>query len=476
MVSQWVLCFILTLEISWYVVNLKPQALRLSNRLWPSDSIHLRKTLNIPLDQCHLPSSSGIERISREEDGNLVVWERERVPSLTNSNGYGSALGLRGLSNSRRAASASTLDLNRGGTSSAGGSTYDLLGSFSDVQQQVHRSSLDSFRDAQDSNHFKLPNNSTKNAPALLIDGEDFEDAVSGYLPSTNNPYAFSSAPPSPPPPPLLNGNTSPSTYASNYNNLLDFNPPSRINSPDTNATDSVPPSPTNGVNPYAYSDTSYPSPPIYPTGSLSRRTLQVSKVPSSSLSFFPPPNPSFHSPTSEKSSNEELFRDPKTRNLGINTTGIGGNLAGTTGNGSGARRAKRSVSGGGGINPLETALGLLNLSNNSSNNSSNSSSKHWSDRWNLSYFGGEEGGEFAQATSSSGNGGSSGPSNYSSSNNNRPRSRGSEHELDSNWTSNSNSKASSRNNSTGTAIVNGKTGVKSTGSIGGNIRQEWSY
>lgn len=407
-----------------------------------------------------------------------MVWERERVPSTTSSNGYGSALGLRGLSNSRRAASASTLDLSRGGTSSAGGSTYDLLGSFSDVQQ-VHRSSLDSFRDAQDSNHFKLPSNSTKNAPSLLIDGEDFEDAVSGYLPSTNNPYAFSSAPPSPPPPPLLNGNTSPSTYSSNYTNLLDFNPPSRINSPDTNTTDSVPPSPTNGINPYAYSDTSFPSPPIYPTGSLSRRTLQVSKVPSSSLSFFPPPNPSFHSPTTEKSSNEELFRDPKTRNLAINTNaGVGGNnLIGTTGNGSGARKAKRSVSGtssnGSSSNPLETALGLLNLSNNSnSSNSNNSSSKHWSDRWNLSYFG-EEGGEFSQSTTPSGGGVGGGSSDYSNSNNNRPRSRGSEHELDSNWTSNSNSKASSRNHSTSSAIVNAKSGIKSTSDIGGNRRQE---
>lgn len=38
--------------------GITPQALRASNRLWPSDPLFLRSELLIPLDQCHLPSLS----------------------------------------------------------------------------------------------------------------------------------------------------------------------------------------------------------------------------------------------------------------------------------------------------------------------------------------------------------------------------------------------------------------------------------
>ncbi|BGP00005.1 Proteophosphoglycan ppg4 [Rhodotorula toruloides ATCC 204091] len=57
--------------------GITPQALRTSNRLWPSDPLFLRSELLIPLDLCNLPSSSfGVERIAREENGDLTVWEK----------------------------------------------------------------------------------------------------------------------------------------------------------------------------------------------------------------------------------------------------------------------------------------------------------------------------------------------------------------------------------------------------------------
>ncbi|BGP32615.1 hypothetical protein JCM10296v2_004396 [Rhodotorula toruloides] len=58
--------------------GITPQALRTSNRLWPSDPLFLRSELLIPLDLCNLPSSSfGVERIAREENGDLTVWEKQ---------------------------------------------------------------------------------------------------------------------------------------------------------------------------------------------------------------------------------------------------------------------------------------------------------------------------------------------------------------------------------------------------------------
>lgn len=72
----------------------QPQALRTSNRLWPSDPLFLRSELLIPLDQCNLPSSSfGVERIAREENGDLTVWEKRSRGTGEGGRGAGGRLG-----------------------------------------------------------------------------------------------------------------------------------------------------------------------------------------------------------------------------------------------------------------------------------------------------------------------------------------------------------------------------------------------
>ena len=252
--------------------GITPHALRLSNRLWPTDSIHLRRNLNIPLDQCHLPSSSSIERVSREEDGNLIVWERE--PSTE-----------------RRATH-----------SSYEGSSGDLIGGFG---EGTSRSSLDSFREASN-RPTRLDGYKGKGkGPALLIDGDELEeldDAVSDYLPSTNNPYSFS-APPSPP-------------FATNSSFNSEFNfthSPTNSLGVNSDKPDPGPSSSTDSVDSYSRtwnslaSSSASPSgnPPKPSTASLSRRTLTVERIPASSLSFFPPPTPSFSNTSSTRSSFE---------------------------------------------------------------------------------------------------------------------------------------------------------------------------
>ncbi|GAA5880546.1 hypothetical protein JCM3774_002003 [Rhodotorula dairenensis] len=73
--------------------GITPQALRASNRMWPSDPLFLRSELMIPLDQCHLPSLAlsdddvaharyqsltGLDHAQTYED--LMRWDVDRGP------------------------------------------------------------------------------------------------------------------------------------------------------------------------------------------------------------------------------------------------------------------------------------------------------------------------------------------------------------------------------------------------------------
>lgn len=323
--------------------SLQPQQLRLANRLWPSDSVHLRRVLHIPLDQCHLPSSSSIERVSREEDGNLIVWAREPLQRRTTS---------------------SSLD----------GSTTDLLGAWEDTSG---RSSLDSFRDPM------VRANGKGKAPALLIDGEEIEelDAVSGYLPKTNNPYSFS-APPSPPLRNDLFGLYSPFNPSSAPTLALRTSEPPDPHSGPSSSTDSL------------GSNSSRPSPSS--AGTLSRRTLTVERVPSSSLSFFPPPNPAFSNSSSTRSSYEETRSSIDEQALNSMFTGGSSTTRHTinTVAKSSARTKKFSLT------PVTTAWSALAAGVASASDPVSSTTPStgvderqpgWMARWDLSYFGGEE-------------------------------------------------------------------------------------
>lgn len=65
---------------------MQQQALRKANRLWATDPIHSRRTLLIPLDACNLATSSGLERVARDENGDLTVWSRDVVGTASTSN------------------------------------------------------------------------------------------------------------------------------------------------------------------------------------------------------------------------------------------------------------------------------------------------------------------------------------------------------------------------------------------------------
>ncbi|KAG0653437.1 hypothetical protein C6P46_002779 [Rhodotorula mucilaginosa] len=82
--------------------GITPQALRASNRLWPSDPLFLRSELLIPLDQCHLPSLSQqhdveLAQAARrrrhhemagedgDEDGDLMGWDAAAAASGKNA-------------------------------------------------------------------------------------------------------------------------------------------------------------------------------------------------------------------------------------------------------------------------------------------------------------------------------------------------------------------------------------------------------
>ncbi|KAM0748437.1 hypothetical protein T439DRAFT_358331 [Meredithblackwellia eburnea MCA 4105] len=263
--------------------GITPQALRTSNRLWATDSVHLRKTLHIPLDLCDLPSSSSIQGMSRDEEGGLIVWERENEGdhrgTMSSSSGPAGGLGVAGLG----VGVGDLLDLDMGWEKDGG-----------------NRSSMDDFRDREDrarglGSPVQLngsgsgsgvlhspqpsrlsratfpglaPSHSTYNGNSPLIStastptpqhqaGPDASDLASHYLQGTNNPYSFHSAPPSPPP--RFSSTTSSQSQ------------------PHTDSRSSTR-SPLTGIP------------------NTNSRKLQTALISSSQLTFFPPPNPAFSS------------------------------------------------------------------------------------------------------------------------------------------------------------------------------------
>ncbi|KAK4057311.1 hypothetical protein OIO90_001808 [Microbotryomycetes sp. JL221] len=268
--------------------GITPQALRSSNRLWPSDSIHLRKTLNVPLDQCHLPSASaGIERIEREEDGNIVVWQRDRVASSSSSSsqsGPTSPIDSSSSSSSsggpfsssrpgvispkaRRIHSGSTLEFSLNRVPS----TADLLGldatTPTELPDDPRTAAFDSMWGAASRPIIDAEAPSWSNGTDLKGKGRAM-DAVSAYLPSTNNPYSASSSP----------APAETSTADSRLAGLGNSMSPSPFD-----AFGSPSPSPLGTDLSSGASNASLSPPPI------SKRVLTISRVPESSLAFFPP-------------------------------------------------------------------------------------------------------------------------------------------------------------------------------------------
>ncbi|GAA5973800.1 hypothetical protein JCM11641_003164 [Rhodosporidiobolus odoratus] len=276
--------------------GITPQNIRSSNRLWPSDPIHLRSQLLIPLDLCNLPSSSfGVERIAREENGDLTVWQRHTGAAA--QEGSGGALGRaaeraekeEGLVSptARRLVSTSAFELSSGAStpplpSHGGGNEFlDIWSSPSLSSGTSPRASLE----------VPLPSSS----------------AVTDYLSSTNNAFSVT---PSPPPPTneelVFRTVSPPESSASNS-----FSRPSS-----SAATSPPPPGSINALD----------------SNRLEKRTLRVERLPASQLAFFPAPSAEPSSSSSKKPSfsqppraqDESLFFGPLTNSLTSSFSALG--------------------------------------------------------------------------------------------------------------------------------------------------------
>ncbi|GAA6062676.1 hypothetical protein JCM10212_002499 [Sporobolomyces blumeae] len=275
--------------------GISQQALRKANRLWPTDPVHFRPTLLIPLDECNLPSSSfGLERIAREENGDITVWRRESATSTSDAR-VGSADGLGKAAGrvkqeagivSPRARKLVSTPTNAGSHPSAAASTNDFLAIWDSSPQSSARPSLDSVRSVSTSSSL----------------GPSFSPQVSAYLSTTNNPYSSSpSLEPSPPMPTsdqlvsLTNGSSPPP--------LVPLSPDQSTRPSSSAASKSLSPPPSNTTSP----------PPSDP--GLSKRTLKIERLPASQLSFFPPSSTSNASaPGSLSSSPSKHLIDGATR------------------------------------------------------------------------------------------------------------------------------------------------------------------
>lgn len=273
---------------------------------------------------CDLPSSSTIERVERrvrsqndtEEAGagnDLVVWERKK--ESRSSGQTGDLLGLDDVSNSSR----SSLD------------------SFREVRPTLSRPSLSSSLvepsplsihrsiSPTPSSYFGHNNSSASTIRIItppIIEG----DAVAAYMPSTNNLYSFSSSvtPPSTsyfPTLPSISTSTMkmPSeslnaTATSNSSSSSSSSPPSEtISSPSSSAYAS-PSSSTVQLPDHDLRHMNGDYPDAGGGGTLSQKIFHISLVPASELSFFPAPNPSFHSPLPLSPSETTPKRTPALR------------------------------------------------------------------------------------------------------------------------------------------------------------------
>ncbi|GAA6018747.1 hypothetical protein JCM10207_005565 [Rhodosporidiobolus poonsookiae] len=273
--------------------GITPQALRASNRLWPSDPIFLRTQLLIPLDQCNLPSSSfGVERIAREENGDLTVWQRRRDGASASEASAGAGVlktaaeragvehGLLSPT-ARRLASASAFELGSGSGSATpplpGGGTSEFL----DVWSSPSLSGTSSARPSLD-----LMAPTPQDSP---VNGFD-------YLSATNNTFTSSSSPPPPTAEELVFRTVSPPDLSTTQHSRAS-----------TSASFSRPSS-SAATSPPHYLNGSDASPPAE---TLSKRTLRIERLPASQLAFFPPASADPASPTKDPARNPLDRRKP---------------------------------------------------------------------------------------------------------------------------------------------------------------------
>ncbi|GAA5857861.1 hypothetical protein JCM8547_006009 [Rhodosporidiobolus lusitaniae] len=294
--------------------GITPQNLRTSNRLWASDSIHLRAQLLIPLDLCNLPSSSfGVERIAREENGDLTVWQRNGRSS-GGEGGEGRREGLGGAAEragkqdallspkARRLASASAFEL---GGSSIGSSTPPTGAPASASEFLDVWSSPSSSHASFDT--FPHPH------PAPLPSPSRFD-----YLSSTNNTFHAPPSPPTPTDEELVSRTVSPPGLSSSSGATA-----ASFSRPSSSAATSPPP----GSDPSPSSSSAAHKP-------LEKRTLRIERMTPSQLSFFPPssstpssehpPKSSSNSSSSKRQEDESLFFGPLTNSLSTSFSALG--------------------------------------------------------------------------------------------------------------------------------------------------------
>ncbi|GJN90987.1 hypothetical protein Rhopal_004001-T1 [Rhodotorula paludigena] len=260
--------------------GITPQNLRASNRLWPSDPIFLRSTLLIPLDQCNLPSSSfGVERIAREENGDLTVWERSRGAARpTAGGGLGSAAEREqredGLVSprARHIAAASAFELSAGTLPSV--ESEELVSTADNEYHSVWSDGTPSVRGSLD------------------IARPPISPEITSYFATTNNAYAGPSGSSTPPEPPtvaeLVSGTVSPSTATASASVSSSFSP--------------VPSSSSPATSPPLHHPRLSRSPDSAAAGTpaVSKRTLHIQRMPASQLAFFPPSSSDPASPSKE--------------------------------------------------------------------------------------------------------------------------------------------------------------------------------
>ncbi|GAA5935038.1 uncharacterized protein JCM15063_003133 [Sporobolomyces koalae] len=330
--------------------GISQQALRKANRLWATDPIHFKATLLIPLDECNLPSSSfGLERIAREENGDITVWKRDGTdPSIASSSEAFAAAARRSdheqhlvSPRARHLVPTSSLETMSHPTLTP---ESDFLAIWDDEPGSSSRPSLDSVRSslrsspgAPPSKHtFSLGDPISRFDPYPLHGQRDTRDLSASGTPD----YASSTS--------QLSATFSPALSTSS----LDLTPPSDTSSP-------------NGSH-----------------LALAKRTLKVERLPASQLSFFAPPSsqsnsqldvstPKAYSAQTAAPESRGLFFGPLTNTLSSSFSSLNLTL----------NKYLGSTSTRGAI--------ALPLSRTSSPHRSVSSGT--ASGWNLDYFGGEE-------------------------------------------------------------------------------------
>jgi len=351
------------------------QALRKANRLWATDPIHLRPNLLIPLDQCNLPSSSfGLERIAREENGDITVWKREAPTSpsrRTDHEGLSVAAGRSEKEHHILSPTARRLISTSSFETSPNPAGSDFLAIWDETPSSSSRPSLDSVRSSTGSI------TSSSHAPR-----PSYSPQISSYLSSTNNPYSSSPSLGTSPPLPTSQDLFDATNLTPMSPSLIPASTPDYSSSA-SRASTSLSPAPSSSSNTTPPSDTGA-------NGTLSKRTLKIERLPASQLSFFPPhananedspsttPKPT-PSESTTKPPSEDLFFGPLTNSLASSFSSLGLNKYLPTSFSSSNLYSKSG----------SIALPLSRTNSSNSNMGMNRSSSMRG--WNLDFFGGEE-------------------------------------------------------------------------------------